>query len=122
MPNKEPTLYSTVTSKEDDPKALSMNEVQIPTIVTLVGTTHLSSLRFNADADSEGEVEHVYDETKTFMASGNGYVAKSLYEHMKETMDDDSYDDVEYNVHDLSEDQLALCYAWDIKIRGRKKL
>ena len=68
-----------------------------------------------AEEESEGDVKNVYDETGTFMASGSGYGTKSLYEHQKETKN-------EYNADDLSGCQLAFCDAWDIKIRGRKKL
>nr|GFA37007.1 hypothetical protein [Tanacetum cinerariifolium] len=60
---------------------------------------------------------------------GSGYETKSLYERGKEMKDDDPYDydpydaddDVEYNSHNLSEDQSAVCDAWDIMIHGRKK-
>nr|GEX76139.1 hypothetical protein [Tanacetum cinerariifolium] len=62
------------------------------------------------------------------MASGSGYETKSLYERGKEMKDDDPYeydpyddDDVEYNSHNLSEDQSAVCDAWDIKIHERQQ-
>nr|GEY52150.1 hypothetical protein [Tanacetum cinerariifolium] len=65
------------------------------------------------------------------MASGSGYETKSLYERGKEMKDDDPYDydpydddddDVEYNSHNLSEDQSAVCDAWDIKIHVMTKI
>ena len=89
-------------------------------------STQPSSLSFNVEEDSEGEVEHVYHETMTFMASKSsrsGYGTKSWYERQKKTKDDDSYDsyDDECNAHDLTKDQLAFSGAWDIKIHGRNK-
>ncbi|GKE75019.1 hypothetical protein Tco_1537060, partial [Tanacetum coccineum] len=94
-----------------------------PSIVRPVVTKQPSSSSYKAEEDSEGELEHVYDETGTFISfksSGSGYGTKSLYERWNETKDDpyDSYnDDDEYNPCDLTEDQLAFCDAWDTMIR-----
>ena len=81
-------------------------------------STKLTSSRFNVEDDSEGEVEHVYDKTGTFMASKSrisGYGTKSFYERWYKTKDDDPHDsydvDDECNAHDLTEDQLAFCDA-----------
>ncbi|GKD80398.1 hypothetical protein Tco_1343019 [Tanacetum coccineum] len=53
-------------------------------------------------------VEDVFDETGTFMASNkkenrSGDGNKSLHELWKEYLDDDPYDDDEYNAYDSSE-------------------
>ncbi|GJW87088.1 hypothetical protein Tco_0162428 [Tanacetum coccineum] len=80
--------------------------------------------------DSESDVEVTYDESAQFMATkgtkeGSGIRNKNLYEQLKETMVDDEYDpyddDYEYNTHDLSEQQVAFCDAFDIKLRGQRK-
>nr|GEV43432.1 hypothetical protein [Tanacetum cinerariifolium] len=90
-----------------------------PPSATLVDTTtQPSSSLFNVEEDSEGEMEHVYDVNGTFMAGGSRYETKSLYERRKESKEDDpcdTYDDdVEYNDHDLSKNQLVVCDACDI--------
>ncbi|GKE41540.1 hypothetical protein Tco_1468824, partial [Tanacetum coccineum] len=36
--------------------------------------------------------------------------------------DDDDDDDDEYNTHDLTERQVAICDTFDIKLRGRRRL
>ncbi|GKD70368.1 hypothetical protein Tco_1324458 [Tanacetum coccineum] len=72
----------------------------------------------------------MYDETAQFMASkgtkeGSDIGNKSLYEELKETKigdECDQYDDDEYTTHDLNEQQEAFCDAFDIKLRGRRKL
>jgi hypothetical protein len=88
----------------------------------VVTSTQLASSSLCAEDDIEGDVENVYDETRTFMASGSGYGTKSLYERRKETKYNNPYDDdAEYNTHDLYEDQMAFCDAGDSKIHGRKK-
>ncbi|GJW58512.1 hypothetical protein Tco_0105243 [Tanacetum coccineum] len=58
----------------------------------VVTSTQPASSSLCAEEDSEGDVENAYDETGTFMASGSGYGAKSLYERRKGTNDDDPYD------------------------------
>ncbi|GJU00738.1 hypothetical protein Tco_1111076 [Tanacetum coccineum] len=52
--------------------------------------------------------------------SGGAVGNKSLYERWKDILDDDPYDD-EYNAYDLTEEQMAFCDAWDIKLRDRRK-
>ena len=87
----------------------------------MVTSTQPTSLSWCAKKDSEGDVENVKDETGTFMESGSGYGTKSLYECWKEMKDDPYDDDTKYNVHDLSEDELAFCDALDIKVCSQKK-
>nr|GEY47148.1 transcription factor CPC-like [Tanacetum cinerariifolium] len=68
-----------------------VNEVQkvnvITPIVRPVMTKQPSSSSYKAEEDSEGELEHVYDESGTyisFKSSGSGYGTKSLYERWNE--------------------------------------
>nr|GEV58606.1 reverse transcriptase, RNA-dependent DNA polymerase [Tanacetum cinerariifolium] len=90
-----------------------------PSVKTVVTSTQSASSILCAAEDSKGDVENVCDETGTFMASGSGYGTKSLYKHRKEMKHDYPYDDdVEYNSHNLSEEQLVVCDTWDIKIHG----
>ncbi|GJV85064.1 hypothetical protein Tco_1524962 [Tanacetum coccineum] len=74
---------------------------------------------------SLSDVEDIDDETREFKAAkhskSRGAVGnKSLYGRWKDTLDDDPYDD-EYNAYDLTEEQMAFCDAWDIKLRDRRK-
>ncbi|GKD73948.1 hypothetical protein Tco_1332230 [Tanacetum coccineum] len=78
-----------------------------------------------ANEDSEGEVEEVFDDTAHLMASktmkeGSGIGKKSLYEQWKETMDnDDSCDDDAHE--EFTEAQMAFCKKFDINLRGQAR-
>ncbi|GJV87082.1 RNA-directed DNA polymerase, eukaryota [Tanacetum coccineum] len=71
-----------------------------------------------ADEESESDLEEVYNETTIFMASksGGGTGKKSLYKRWKDDYDDNPYDDDE--CEDFTEEQLALCDAFDIRLRS----
>nr|GEW93049.1 hypothetical protein [Tanacetum cinerariifolium] len=81
--------------------------------------------------NSDSEVEEVFDEHATFMAStglkcgsDSGYRTNSLWEEWKETKRDDNYDPYDddlYNSHDMSDNLHAICDEFDITVRGRKK-
>ncbi|GJY24019.1 hypothetical protein Tco_0397677 [Tanacetum coccineum] len=83
------------------------------------------------NADSDSEVEEVFNETTGFMkstslksGSNSGYETKSLLEQWRKTKRDDDYDpydDNMYESHDVSENLQAICDDFDIKFRGRKK-
>nr|GEY67209.1 hypothetical protein [Tanacetum cinerariifolium] len=83
------------------------------------------------NADSNSEVEEVFDEHITFMVStglkrgsDNGYDTNSLWEQRKETKRDDYYDlydDDLYDSLDMSDTLHAICDEFDIMVRGRKK-
>ncbi|GKA28173.1 copia-type polyprotein [Tanacetum coccineum] len=73
---------------------------------------------------SENDVEEDDNETASFMASKSSKVMfgkKSLYERWKDNYDDNPYDD-DKESEDLTEDQLALCYAFDISLNGQIRL
>ncbi|GJU05201.1 hypothetical protein Tco_1121631, partial [Tanacetum coccineum] len=82
------------------------------------------------NADSDSEVDEVYDETASFMAqtgskinnvakNGSGVVNKSLYERWKETYDENTYDDDDFDYCDLTETLLAFANAFDISLRAK---
>ncbi|GJV65749.1 hypothetical protein Tco_1476577, partial [Tanacetum coccineum] len=82
-------------------------------------------------ADSDSEVEEVFNETEGYLAStslksgnGSGYGTNSLLEQWRETKRDDDYDphDVDlYESHDMSENLQAICVDFDIIVHGRNK-
>ncbi|GJU67218.1 hypothetical protein Tco_1253477 [Tanacetum coccineum] len=82
------------------------------------------------NANSDNEVEEVFDEHSTFMAStglkcgsDSGYSTNSLWEQWKEARRDDdydSYDDDLYDSQDMSDNLQAICDELDIMFRGRK--
>ncbi|GJU11451.1 hypothetical protein Tco_1133847 [Tanacetum coccineum] len=83
------------------------------------------------NADSDSEVEEVFNETVCYMAStslksgsASGYGTKSLLEQWRETKRDDDYDPYDdnlYESYDMSENLQAICDDFDIKVRGLKK-
>nr|GEV60257.1 laccase [Tanacetum cinerariifolium] len=79
----------------------------------VLNTSNTFEVLNNLDEGKNDENVPIF-QSGTFMASGSGYGTKSLYERWKETKDDDLYDydpyddDVEYNLHNLSEDQLIF--------------
>nr|GEW82469.1 acyl-protein thioesterase 2-like [Tanacetum cinerariifolium] len=89
----------------------------LPNIVSTVNT------------DSDNEVEEVYDEHTTFMASiglkcgsDSGYGTNSLWEQwMKTKRDDNLYDDDLYDSHDMFDNLHAICDEFDITVSDQKK-
>ncbi|GJT81547.1 hypothetical protein Tco_1055889 [Tanacetum coccineum] len=83
------------------------------------------------NADSDSEVEEVFNEHVSFMAStslksgiDSGYGTKSLLEQWKETKRDadyDPYDDDLYEAYNMSDNLQAIRNDLDIKVHGRKK-
>ncbi|GJS06536.1 hypothetical protein Tco_0363332 [Tanacetum coccineum] len=78
------------------------------------------------NADSDSEVEEVFNETAGFMAltnnnskSGSGVGDKSLYEEWRETYIEDPYDDDDFADCDLSDAKLKLANAFDINLHGQ---
>ncbi|GJR15330.1 hypothetical protein Tco_0797982 [Tanacetum coccineum] len=73
------------------------------------------------DKESKSEVEEVYNETASFMASksGCGTGRKSLYERWKNDYDDNPYDVEE--CEDLANEQLAFCDAFDKSLCGHAR-
>ncbi|GKC68000.1 hypothetical protein Tco_1100598 [Tanacetum coccineum] len=84
------------------------------------------------NADSDSDVEEVFDEHIIFMAStglkhdsDSGYGTNRLWEHWKETKWDDDYDPYDddlYDSHDMSDNLQAICDEFDITIHGDLKL
>ncbi|GJZ14394.1 zinc knuckle CX2CX4HX4C containing protein [Tanacetum coccineum] len=83
-------------------------------------------------AESDSEVEMVFDETANLRipTSGNdrsdkGYGTNSLLEQWRDSYPDnddyDPYDDDMYENHDLSENLRSICDDLDIMVLGRKK-
>ncbi|GJR51034.1 hypothetical protein Tco_1401555 [Tanacetum coccineum] len=82
-------------------------------------------------ADSDSEVEEVFNEIVGFMAStslkrgsDNGYGTNSLFKQWRKIKRDDDYDPYDdglYESHDMSKNFLAICNDFDITFRGRKK-
>ncbi|GJY67674.1 hypothetical protein Tco_0470656 [Tanacetum coccineum] len=82
------------------------------------------------NANSDIEVEKVFDEHATFMAStalkrgsDSGYGTNSLWEQWKEPKRDDHYDPYDddlYDSHDMSNNLQAICDEFDITVRSRK--
>nr|GFA20041.1 hypothetical protein [Tanacetum cinerariifolium] len=82
-------------------------------------------------ADSDSEVEEVFNETEGYLAStslksrsDSGYGTNSLLEQWRESKQDDDYDphDVDlYESHDMSENLHAICVDFDIMVHGRNK-
>ncbi|GJV78293.1 putative ribonuclease H-like domain-containing protein [Tanacetum coccineum] len=83
------------------------------------------------NVDSDSEVEEVFDEHTTFMAStglkcgsDSGYGTNSLWEQWKKTKKDNDYepyDDDMYDSHDMSDNLQIICDEFDITVRDRKK-
>ncbi|GJX84728.1 hypothetical protein Tco_0335502 [Tanacetum coccineum] len=80
--------------------------------------------------DNDSEVEEVYDETATYMAStsfnvnkaskrGNGGGNKSLYEQWKENHGEDPYDDDDFDDPGLTDAQMKFANAFDINLHGQ---
>ncbi|GJV52845.1 putative RNA-directed DNA polymerase, eukaryota, reverse transcriptase zinc-binding domain protein [Tanacetum coccineum] len=84
-----------------------------------------------ANADSDSEVEEVYDEHATFMAStelkrgsDSDYGTNSLWEQWMKTKRDDDYDlydDDLYDSHDMFDNLHAICDEFDITTNDQKK-
>ncbi|GJZ19839.1 hypothetical protein Tco_0556429 [Tanacetum coccineum] len=81
-------------------------------------------------ADNVSEVEEVYDETATYMAStgfnvnkasksGSGGENKSLYEQWKENHVEDPYDDDDFDDPVLTDAQMKFANTFDINHRGQ---
>ncbi|GJU06352.1 hypothetical protein Tco_1122782 [Tanacetum coccineum] len=107
---------SAMATKLADFKA-SSNPNMAPIVEQLVNSSSNYNMEWKSsvqvDEDSESDVEDVYDDTGDFMAtkhskSGSGIEKKSLYERWKDSLDDDPYDDDEYNAYDLSEEWLFV--------------
>nr|GEZ11838.1 hypothetical protein [Tanacetum cinerariifolium] len=96
---------------------VDVNGKPLPNIVSTVNT------------DSDNEVEEVYDEHVTFMASiglkrgsDSGYGTNSLWEQwMKTKRDDNLYDDDLYDSHDMFDNLHAICDEFDIMSSDQKK-
>ncbi|GJZ21375.1 hypothetical protein Tco_0558414 [Tanacetum coccineum] len=83
------------------------------------------------NADSDSEVEEVFDKHTTFMASkglksgsDSGYGTNSLWKQRRKTkrVDDyDPYDDDLYDSHGMSDNLQAICDEFDITVCDRKK-
>nr|GEW79095.1 hypothetical protein [Tanacetum cinerariifolium] len=58
---------------------------------------------------------------KNVAANSDGAGNKSLYKCWNESLNDESYDDDEYNTYDLSEEQTTFCDALDIKLCRQNK-
>ncbi|GKC48233.1 hypothetical protein Tco_1065955 [Tanacetum coccineum] len=82
--------------------------------------------------DSDSEVEEVYDETVTFMAStssnvnkasksGNGWGNKRLYEQWKKCHGEDPYNDDDFDDLVLTDAQIKFANAFDINLRGQRR-
>ncbi|PWA79338.1 hypothetical protein CTI12_AA207610 [Artemisia annua] len=111
----------------DEGKKVDAKPIQIltstPNDVTLVNEVQLaheeptSNVAGRDDEDNNNEVEEVYNETSGFMASksGGGIGRKSLYERWKDDYDYNLYD--EDDCEHLTDEQLAICDAFDIKVR-----
>nr|GEU40741.1 zinc finger, CCHC-type [Tanacetum cinerariifolium] len=76
-------------------------------------------------AESNSDVDDVYDESAQYMASSHHKVtsvesnkggSKSLYERSKESHDEYLYN---YEACDITIDQMAFCGAWNINLRGQ---
>ncbi|GKE70977.1 hypothetical protein Tco_1529049 [Tanacetum coccineum] len=91
----------------------------------------LPKVVYMVNVDSDSEVEEVFDEHTTFMAStglkcgsDSGYGTNSLWEQWKKTKKDNDYepyDDDMYDSHDMSDNLHAICDEFDITVRDRKK-
>nr|GEX35225.1 hypothetical protein [Tanacetum cinerariifolium] len=82
------------------------------------------------NADSDSEVDDVFNETASFIASTSSKVDnnfkscsgvrnKSLYKQQRETYNEDSYDDDDFDDCELTNAQLKLANAFDISFRGQ---
>ncbi|GJW04267.1 hypothetical protein Tco_1563123 [Tanacetum coccineum] len=80
--------------------------------------------------DNDSEVEEVYDETGTYMAStsftvykasksGSRGGNKSLYEQWQESHSEDAYDDGDFDDPGLTDAQMKFANAFDINLRGQ---
>ncbi|GJS82906.1 ATPase, F1/V1/A1 complex, alpha/beta subunit [Tanacetum coccineum] len=80
--------------------------------------------------DNDNEVEEVYDETATYMAStsfnvnkasksGSGERNKSLYEQWKKSHNEDPYEDDDFDDPGLTDAQVKFANAFDINLRGQ---
>ncbi|GJU26944.1 hypothetical protein Tco_1165565 [Tanacetum coccineum] len=80
------------------------------------------------NADSDSEVDEVFNETASFMAStsskvnkssknGSGVGNKSLYKTWKETYNEDPYDDDYFVDCGLTDGQMKFANAFDISLR-----
>ncbi|GJX85071.1 hypothetical protein Tco_0335845 [Tanacetum coccineum] len=82
--------------------------------------------------DSDNEVEEIYNETATYMAStsfnvnkafksGSGGGNKSLYKQWKETSGVDPYDDDDFDDPGLTYAQMKFANAFDINLHGQHR-
>ncbi|GJW70054.1 hypothetical protein Tco_0126971 [Tanacetum coccineum] len=80
--------------------------------------------------DNDNEVEEVYDETATYMASTSFTVYKasksssrggnkSLYKQWQESHDEDAYDDDDVDDPGLTDAQMKFANAFDINLRDQ---
>ncbi|GJZ77851.1 hypothetical protein Tco_0642523 [Tanacetum coccineum] len=86
----------------------------------------INDLEINEDNDSE--MEEVYDETATYMASTSFNVNKasksdrgdkSLYEQWKESHGEDPYDDDDFDDPGLTDAQMKFANTFDINLCGQ---
>nr|GFA14840.1 hypothetical protein [Tanacetum cinerariifolium]GFA16056.1 hypothetical protein [Tanacetum cinerariifolium] len=81
------------------------------------------------NADSDSEMDEVFNETTSFMAStsseinesGSGVRIKSMYEQWKKTYNEDSYDDDDFDDCGLTDAQMKFANSLDTSFRGQLK-
>ncbi|GKA79383.1 ATPase, F1/V1/A1 complex, alpha/beta subunit, partial [Tanacetum coccineum] len=115
-----------LVSLEDEGKLLKPSKSTLPSSFNVV----FKKVDDLVNEDNDNELEDVYDETATYMAStsfnvnkasksGNRRGNKSLYEQWKESHGEDSYDDDDFDDPGLTDAQMKFAYAFDINLRGQ---
>nr|GEW33677.1 hypothetical protein [Tanacetum cinerariifolium] len=90
----------------------------------------LKKVDYLVNADSDSEVEEVFNETAGFMASrsskvdnhsksGSGVESKSMYEQWRDTYVEDRYNDDNFDDCGLTDASLKFANAFDISLHGQ---
>ncbi|GJS49660.1 hypothetical protein Tco_0599781 [Tanacetum coccineum] len=111
------------------PKAKQSNTGTSPKMAPPAGTNKDTTSGYNKESpsnnDNDDEVEHVENETASFLASsGVGYGPKRMWEQWRDTKMDNEYDpyDVDmYKGQEIPENIQTICDNFYIKFLGRKK-
>ncbi|GJW41476.1 hypothetical protein Tco_0067321 [Tanacetum coccineum] len=115
-----------LVSLDDEGKLLKPSKSTLPSSSNVV----FKKVDDLVNEDNDSELEDVYDETATYMAStsfnvnkasksGNEGGNKSLYEQWKESHSENSYDDDDFDDPGLTDAQMKFAYAFDINLRGQ---
>nr|GEV31087.1 hypothetical protein [Tanacetum cinerariifolium] len=118
--------FGSFPKRTDEGKSLKPSKSTLPSSSSVV-SKKVDDL---VNEDNDSEVDEVYDETATYMAStsfnvnkasksGSGGGNKSVYEKWKESHGEDPNDDDDFDDPGLTNAQMKFVNAFDINLRGQ---